>query len=355
MKKVLILYNKIWPYRIPIFNLLAKKYDLTVSDSLGQVTDQKIDFKVVYLPGKQHSRFFIHDSPLNEFCKDFDVVIGYGDIGWLSLMRLLFIRNRPYKLILWGIGVRASYTSSYGEQSVWDDVRYFLMRRANALLFYSKDPIDLYLDKGFEIKRLHVANNTVLVNNLEPGVKRDILLFIGTLYKEKKIYSLLESYKAAKIQNPEIPELFIIGDGYEYGAIEKWLTVNQLDNSVTLLGKVFDETILCAYFSRGLACISPGQAGLSVLKSMGYGVPFITRKDAITGGEIFNIDNGENGVLYDEDAHLESIILDIASNKEKYLEMGIRAKKFYESYRKPEHMAEGIIGAVEFVDGPTRH
>ena len=29
-KKVLILYNKLFHYRIPIFNILADKYDLTV-------------------------------------------------------------------------------------------------------------------------------------------------------------------------------------------------------------------------------------------------------------------------------------------------------------------------------------
>ena len=82
---------------------------------------------------------------------------------------------------------------------------------------------------------------------------------------------------------------------------------------------------------------------------MGYGVPFITKKDAITGGEIFNIENGINGVLYENNNELENIILDITKNRSKYIEMGKKAKIHYDSFRKPEDMANGIIGAIEYV------
>ena len=60
MKKVLILYNRIWPYRIPIFELLNEKYDLTVSYSIDNSFNESVNFKVVKLSGKQYSRFFVH-------------------------------------------------------------------------------------------------------------------------------------------------------------------------------------------------------------------------------------------------------------------------------------------------------
>ena len=349
MKKDLVLYNRVWPYRIPIFSLLNKEYDLTVSYSVDKEFNEDVDFKVIKLDGKKISRFFIHKDSLHRVCSEFDVVVGYGDIGWLSLMRLLFIRNRPYKIILSGIGVRASYTSGYGEKSVWDKVRYFLMRRADAVLFYSKDPTKLYLNEGFESEKLHVADNTVFVEEIEKEKERDIILFIGTLYKQKRIYELLSSYRQALTENPGIPPLYIIGDGDEYGNIKKWVSENELNDNIQLLGKIFDEKVLCSYFSRSLACISPGQAGLSVLKSMGYGVPFVTKEDAITGGEIFNIENGQNGVIYQEDDELKDIILEIGANNDKFLWMGRNAKNYYDTYRKPEHMAMGIIDAIEHV------
>ena len=349
MKKVLILYNRVWPYRIPIFEILNNRYDLTVSYSIDDSFNEDVNFKVVKLAGKQYSRFFIHKDSLHKYCKNFDVVVGYGDIGWLSLMRLLFKRKRTYKIILWGIGVRASYNSNYGEKSHWDRVRYYLMRKADAVLFYSDDPVEIYLNENFKKEKLHVANNTVHVNKIDENVQRNTLLFIGTLYKQKKIYSLLESYKEAKKEKHDVPKLNIIGYGNEYENIKKWIDENNFQDDIYLLGKIFDESQLSKYFSEALACISPGQAGLSVLKSMGYGVPFITKKNAITGGEIFNIKNLENGVLYEDDSELKDIILDIANNQSKYIEMGIKAKDHYDACRKPGDMATGISEAIEYV------
>lgn len=353
MKKVLILYNRVWPYRIPIFNLLSKEYDLTVSYSIDKDFKEEVDFKVTNLPGRQISRFFIHADNLHDYCKNFDVIIGIGDIGWLSLMRLLFLRKRNYKIILWGIGVRASYNSQYGEKSFWNNVRYYLMDKADAVLFYSENPIDIYLKQGFNREKLHVANNTVYVENTKPIQAKDSIIFIGTLYKQKRIYELLHSYLKAKKQTDKLPILNIIGGGDEYDNIKSWLSENNLTNDVYLLGKIFDEKTLSHYFNKSLACISPGQAGLSVLKSMGYGVPFITMQNAITGGEIFNIENNITGVLYERDEDLTGIILDIVENTPKYLEMGVKAKNYYNRYRKPKDMAQGIIDAIEYVS-PTK-
>lgn len=47
------------------------------------------------------------------------------------------------------------------------------------------------------------------------------------------------------------------------------------------MGGVYNDEELVSYFEKAIICIFPDQAGLSVLKSIGYGVPYVMHKDAI--------------------------------------------------------------------------
>ena len=115
-----------------------------------------------------------------------------------------------------------------------------------------------------------------------------------------------------------------------------------------MVGAIYDFKKLEPYFRQSFACISPGQAGLTVLTSMGYGTPFITKVGAITGGEIFNIKNNENGIIYDQENDLTNIIIDIHKNRQKYITMGINARKFYMTNRRPDQMVVGLTEAIKY-------
>ena len=82
---------------------------------------------------------------------------------------------------------------------------------------------------------------------------------------------------------------------------------------------------------------------------MGYGTAFVTVRDAITGGEIFNIDNGKTGILYNNSEELKDIIIDISNNPSRYVQMGKEARKHYVENRRPEQMADAIVDAIEYV------
>jgi glycosyltransferase involved in cell wall biosynthesis len=347
--KVLILYNNLWHYRLPIFSILGDKYDLTVAYSVGGDDGKSHNFKTVRFPISRIGRFVIHKDNLSEYCREFDIVIAYGDISWLSFMKLAFVR-RTYGLIFWSIGVRASYDTKFNEKTIWDTVRFYLFSKADALVFYSSAPVIRYLQRGWDKRKLFVANNTVEVISTQPGEeKKDRILFVGTLYKQKGTSELLDAYSAAGKLFNNIPDLHIIGGGAGLDEVKKYVSDNNLSDSVFIHGPVYDEKILCNHFLKSFACISPNQAGLSVLKSMGYGVPFITRSNAITGGEVFNVTNGSTGILYEHGSELTDIIVDIARHPEKFIKMGVNAKEHYDSSRKPVDMANGLIDAIEYV------
>lgn len=347
--KVIILYNKLFHYRIPIWNILAEKCDLTVTYSSGGeiAIPEDVKFKVQYLPPYKNSgRFVIQKANVRKLAKAYDVVIAYGDISWLKFSTLPWFNKT--KVIFWTLGVSASYESGFDKKSTWDKVRAFFYRQADAMAFYTTYPIDKYEKMGIPRERMFEAPNTVAVCPTNTNTVRDSILFIGTLYKQKGIQYLLDAYKENK-DNPNIIPLNIIGKGPDSEAINQWIKENGMDHVIHMHGAIYDNEKKATFFERAFACISPLQAGLSVLESMGYGVPFITVENAITGGELFNIHDGKDGITMKSPEQLKNVVADIFNNKEKYIEFGKNAKQFYDNYRKPEDMADGLWHAIEYV------
>ena len=349
---VLILYNYLFHYRIPIWNILAEKYNLKVIYSYPAKEEvvKQCNFETEYIPVKSLSKLLYHEKKISEIAKEYDVVLSDGqvtfiDYSWLAL------RKRNYKLIYWCIGAPASYGRHYGEAGKgYYMVNDFFHRRADAMVFYSDVPIPLHLERGYKEEAMFVANNTVRVRKLDiDWAEKKSLLFIGTLYLEKGLQLLLDSYKEAFSKTENVLPLTIVGGGSEYEKVCQWIKDNNLSEHITLTGPIYDEAKKSEFFAKSIACISPLQAGLSVLESMGYGVPFITSEDAITGGEAFNIINNVNGLRMSNIAQLSSVICDISNNPQKYIEMGKKAHEHYWSCRKPEDMASGLIDAIEYV------
>lgn len=351
-KRVLIVYNKVWSYRIKIFELLNDVYDLTVTHVDKDFHGEKFKFKTIYTPGYNIGPLFIHKTNLKKIARNYDVVIGISNSRWISLMRLLFTK-RAYKFILWGIGVSASYENKLDSKTTWDKVRFLFAKRADAILFYSSYPIQKYVGNGIDSAKLFVAHNTVAINHhfdlsATESSKTDFL-FIGTLYPQKGIDLLLKVYTELN-KSEDLPRLNIIGAGPMKESIQNLIRANHLEEKIVLHGAIYDQQVLTGFFSKSIVCISPSQAGLSVLMSMGYGVPFLTSVDAITGGEIFNIKNEENGLIYDGSENgLKKSIIWVIRNRERMLTMGRNAKMHYDSFRKPEDMANAIKGAIEYV------
>ena len=351
-KKVLVLYNKLFHYRIPIFNLLAEKYDLTVAYSFGTEGEipSGVNFKTLYLPYCKIGKFVLQKANVYKLCCNYDVVVTYGEIAWLKNTYITIKRNRPFGVVPWTIGVSASYNHHYDSPSIWNRLRYVIKRGADAIVFYTSYPIQKYLKFGFEREKLFVANNTVEVKPSLNEIKqeKDSILFIGTMYMQKGMLSMLEEYLSAYMMEPQIPDFNLVGGGDDLQTVKDWVKSNNLEHKIHVHGPIYDAEKKQELFAKAYATISPNQAGLSVLESMGYGVPFVTMSNAITGGEIFNIADKENGVLLNSIEQLRDVIVDIHKHPELYICYGESAKHFYDNNRQPKHMAEGLSDAIEY-------
>jgi glycosyltransferase involved in cell wall biosynthesis len=352
MEKLLIIYNKIWPYRVKIFELLNEVYEVTVTFSDPKFIGKKYRFKTLYMPGKNIGPFFVHSDNVHKIARNYDAIIGLYDIRWIKLMILSLLPFRKYSISYWGIGVTASYKNKFDSKSKWDAIRYFFARKADSIILYSDYPIKKHIQHGLKKEKLFVANNTTDVyfdeNGFDPE-KKQSFLFVGTLYPQKGFDVLIDAYLSLVKKHNNIPQLEIVGDGPERERLQAMIRENEMDKLILLHGAVFDPKELSVYYNRALACVSPNQAGLSVLTSMGNATIFVTERNAITGGEIFNIKNKINGIIYQGGSDQLAVVMEwLMLNKKEVIKMSIEARHHYSVNRTPVQMAKSIVDAVNF-------
>ena len=334
-------------YSVHTFNKLAEKYDFTVLYS-DKRCDDNIKFNVIHNSVKTIGPFAFFKKNILNIMREYDFVICSPYIKYINIIFASLIYGRK-RVIYYGIGVAASYKNHFDSKKWVTYIFSNYLKLIGSCVFYSNYPIEVYKRLGVNEQKMFVANNTTYVNIDENFSKRyNTILFIGTLYKEKGIRELLQSYNEVYLRNSNINKLVIIGDGEEMEFVQNYTLENNLTSKVEIVGSLFDEKQIAAYFMDAVACISPNQAGLSVLKSIGYGVPFITKRTAITGGEIFNIIDNFNGIIYEDDSELSGIIENIYEEKEKFIDFGKNAREYYLKHCTIDIMAEGFINAIDY-------
>ena len=352
--EVLLITEFIPHYRIPIYTLLALEVNLTIIHNQIELKFSRFQFTNLYVDKVKLGPFFIFKTNLNKVCKKFDVVIGEGNIRFLDRNLLILWPFRKYKWISWGIGQAASYKKKLGDKDLLKKFRLFIQKKCDANLLYSNSPIKMHLDALIDKKSIFVAHNTISLNKIAtPKKNKKNILFIGTLYKQKKLEELIEAYSQALLICSDIGNLEIIGDGSEKNNLTKYVKKLGLDKRIIFFGHIEDSHCLSKHFANAIICVSPGQAGLSVLTSLANSVPFITKSNAITGGEIFNIIDSSRdiGFVYNRKEELIEIICNTVKDREKFIKMGDNARKYYVKNRLPKHMVDSILKAVQYVLG----
>lgn len=350
MRKVAYFCEELSSYRVSIINRLAEKNPVTVFCNRVKESDLDIaSFEVQKIGLRKIGPFYRYTGQnLYKLCCNYDVVIGLANLRFYQMMLYCLI-PKPFKLALWGIGVTGSYTKKFGSWSIATILRVLVTRFADGLIFYSDRPISLHRRLGYKRSRMFIAHNTVdnLVDmNVES--QRDSFLFVGTLYKAKGLEELIDSYERAMInKGGKLPKLTIIGGGELLEPLREYVSAKRIDESIILTGPIYDKQALQSFFDKAIFCVSPTQAGLSVLTSMSFGVPFVTCSGAFTGGEILNIKHDFNGLLLEEVSQLSKIFEDASENPLRFFEMGKNAFEYYREERHPDIMADALVRCVQ--------
>ncbi|KZE92847.1 hypothetical protein AVP42_02113 [Agromyces sp. NDB4Y10] len=180
---------------------------------------------------------------------------------------------------------------------------------------------------------------------------RDRLLYVGRLVREKKPELLLIAYSQFLSEwegQGQPPRLTIVGDGPERPYLERRARDLRIDSRVDFLGHVGDYDALRGLYSRTVASVSPGYAGLSLTQSLGFGVPMIVADDEPHAPEI-ELLSEVTGVTFhaDSPSALAAAIDSVNSQRESWAK---RRNQLVETVRRSysaDAMADGFTAAIQ--------
>jgi glycosyltransferase involved in cell wall biosynthesis len=253
----------------------------------------------------------------------FDAVVIGHEIRFLSnlmLLGLCKVLRKP--VIWWGHGFEKHHVNDFGGPLISRVVR--LAKRRLALL---GDMYIVYTDGGAaKLKQLglsegkiQVVRNTIdmeeqraahsqfidadpleLRRKYNLRVDSKVLLYIGRIYKEKKVDELLSLVERINTEKRcrSFVEAVIIGDGPEVTRLRK---VGARIEGIHFVGELYHQRVLAEYLRIASAVVIPGKVGLTVNHAFSQGVPLITRAHEYHAPEVEYIDHGVNGLIIQGD------------------------------------------------------
>lgn len=342
--------EKLMHYRIGLLEKLSSHVSLSVfhSDPINN------GHSFAEYPVKFHKFLGFKILRYDKNLLKFNYIILPFEIRIINLPFLIFKLKKKLKIGFFGIGVTASYANRYDRYNpIVDFYRMTLLKYCDFALFYDLYPKIKFSGMGINASKMYIAYNTV-INKCIPDFQSKNFqnyLFIGSLIEGKGIELLIDSFHNILDHIPFDNNLLIIGEGPLRTELERIVNENSLSNRVIFLGEITNMQDLEAVFNNSRVCISPKQAGLSVLTSFSFGTPFITSHNAITGGERFSIMPGVTGEFFDGTKEELSIKMIKFQDDEYCKSLSRNSFEFYNNYRNSDLWVSAFIEAFANTQG----
>lgn len=313
--KVLIIQRRMTHYRVPFFEALRSElsergYSLRLG--YGEPTKEetkKNDTGILPWGTLLNTTYLISGKvcwqPFGQLLRDTSMVV-IGAENKLIYNLYVQMARRDVRVAIWGHGGNLQ-----GNRDSWRE----RFKRTMALqtdwwFGYTAMSIPLIESSGFPGDRITIVNNSSdtgkLATQFNSVKSRELIrlkeelnlngrcvgIYVGSLYREKRIGFMLEAAKEIKQRVPEF-EFLLIGSGEQKRLIEQFCAIHRWAH---YLGPQNGQ-VKASFISLSHVMINPGAVGLGILDSLVCRVPMVTTDCGIHGPEIAYLENEGNGLI----------------------------------------------------------
>ena len=198
-----------------------------------------------------------------------------------------------------------------------------MRRLADVLVVYTES--EAQLARGLRGSGRVVAAPNALYSKAElraasPPERTTDFVCVGRLVAEKEPELLLDAFDRARTRLPDETRLVFVGDGPLRTSLERAADERGIAERVVFRGHVSALEDLRRVYEPAIASVSPGTAGLSVIQSLGFGVPTIVTDRARHGPELEATAEGDNAVFFEgaSSMALEHALVAVATSRDEW-------------------------------------
>jgi glycosyltransferase involved in cell wall biosynthesis len=313
--KVVVIQRRMTHYRVAFFESLRKQLEergleLVLAYGLGtEKEERKNDGGQIAWAKKLPTHYLLGGricyQPLGDLCEDAAMLVVTPENKLVCNLWHQFAAVR-YKVALWGHGANLQ-----GNAASWrEKFKRRVARRADWWFGYTEHSTPLIAQSGFPEDRITVLNNTIDTAEMRSQFEAirppelagwraahglgdgPVGMFLGSLYKEKRIDFLLDAAKAIHAQVPGF-ELLIVGAGPQKSMVEAFCKEHAWAHFAGML-KGQDKVLALA---SATVMLNPGLVGLGILDSFVCEVPMVTTDCGLHSPEIVYLQSGINGLM----------------------------------------------------------
>lgn len=320
-------------YRVPLFDkmrdrLAQKGVELAVAYGTPMKSElRKADQDILPWGIRTPCRYFplgarsiVYQHIPGDLIGKQDIFIIPHENRWIfNCMQLYRYMVPETRIAFWGHGANFQSRQKNG---YLERFKAWTALQADWYFAYTALSRDQVAADGFPEDRITCVNNAVDVNSMiswQKSITPDEIyalrkalglrgdhtgIFIGSLYKDKKLHFLFRAADALRRRFPDF-ELVLIGDGPLREEAKSFVRARPWAFWVGAKhGR--EKTLL---MSLGKVMLNPGLVGLGILDSFALGIPMVTTDCGFHSPEIAYLESGKNGLMVpvDVDAYVSAV------------------------------------------------